>query len=408
MLFQYLRDIIYDPAHASLELSELEEDCRALGQGLMFLDKCLQEQRAYAAALAQGDLGVAAPSPENELAAPLKSLQANLKHLTWQSQQVAKGDYMQHVDFMGEFAEAFNTMTRQLAARQRALEAEIENGRQKTKALEQSNSLLTDITYQIPQKIVVVNCDDDSILYRNFSAKVIMEANENFFERLMEAAGTCDGRSDEGAVLEFSLEAEGQTHYYVVHSYPLNWNGVTAKAFVVNDISADRALVKRLEVYAYQDTLTKLHNRFSGMRVLEKWLGEKRHFTVCFADLDNLKFVNDTYGHSEGDQFIIGAARQMEEFSPDTVACRLGGDEFMLLVPEYTAAGALARMKEISLNMQEMNLRDQKPYCFSISCGVVEVGPDNHYSASTILSLADERMYEDKRRKKKRVIHKKK
>ena len=114
LLFDYLRDILYDPDHAVLDTSLLEEDFVLLGEGMQYFAKCIQEQRELAKSLSKGNLTIKMPPPGNELAAPLKALHASLKHMTWQSQQVAKGDYQQRLDFMGDFAHAFNTMTVQL------------------------------------------------------------------------------------------------------------------------------------------------------------------------------------------------------------------------------------------------------------------------------------------------------
>jgi len=69
----------------------------------------------FANSLAKGDLSPALRS-KGAMAGGLKSLQASLRHLTWQTQMIAKGDFSHQVDFMGEFAESFNTMTRNLAA----------------------------------------------------------------------------------------------------------------------------------------------------------------------------------------------------------------------------------------------------------------------------------------------------
>ena len=121
LLFAYLREIFYASPNARLDIEKLEDDFVLFAKGLMFFAHCYSQYNDFAHALAKGDLSVSPPPPENELAAPLKSLHANLKHLSWQSQQVAKGDYKQRVDFMGEFADAFNTMVEQLDDRQRKL-----------------------------------------------------------------------------------------------------------------------------------------------------------------------------------------------------------------------------------------------------------------------------------------------
>ncbi|MDR2353198.1 MAG: response regulator [Deltaproteobacteria bacterium] len=121
ILFNYLRDVIYCPNKAYLDIDLLDGDAKNLGLGIKFLADCIGETRAFSEALARGDLGAQMPSAGNEIAAPLKTLYSSLKHLTWQSQQIAAGDYSQQVDFMGAFADAFNTMIRQLDRRNREL-----------------------------------------------------------------------------------------------------------------------------------------------------------------------------------------------------------------------------------------------------------------------------------------------
>jgi hypothetical protein len=68
----------------------------------------------FALSLAKGDLSPALKS-KGAMAGGLKSLQASLRHVTWQTQMIAKGDFSQRIDFMGEFSESFNAMTRKLA-----------------------------------------------------------------------------------------------------------------------------------------------------------------------------------------------------------------------------------------------------------------------------------------------------
>jgi two-component system, cell cycle response regulator len=88
------------------------------------LYQALLNTKDFILALSKGDLS-ASLKQRGILAGELKSLQANLKHLTWQTQRIATGDFTQRVDFMGEFSEAFNTMVRNLnEARQKLLENE--------------------------------------------------------------------------------------------------------------------------------------------------------------------------------------------------------------------------------------------------------------------------------------------
>lgn len=116
-LFEYLRNVIYDPTKASLNISVLPADFRDFGKALEYVGNNIIEMTTLAKELARGNLNCALPLPSNQMAAPLKMLHASLRHLTWQAQQVANGDYMQRVDFMGEFSDAFNNMIMQLGQR---------------------------------------------------------------------------------------------------------------------------------------------------------------------------------------------------------------------------------------------------------------------------------------------------
>ena len=124
LLFEYLRSILYDTKVSSLALSDLDEPYQKLGRGLQYLDKAIMEMKAYSAALSLGNLSEFTPSRHNPLCENLKNIHANLNHLTWQAKQVAKGDYSQTVSYLGEFSEAFNTMTSQLSEREESLRQE--------------------------------------------------------------------------------------------------------------------------------------------------------------------------------------------------------------------------------------------------------------------------------------------
>ena len=124
ILFEYLRSILYDDKVRPLELETLDEPFRKLGMGLQYLDKAVSEMKEYSKALAVGNLSVTPPGRENFLCENLKNIHSNLNHLTWQAKQVARGDYTQTVSFLGEFSDAFNSMTQQLSERETELKVE--------------------------------------------------------------------------------------------------------------------------------------------------------------------------------------------------------------------------------------------------------------------------------------------
>jgi len=95
------------PGHADDELK----------QAVTHINRFIAEHAALndaVFAMSRGDLNVALPASKMQLLQALKNLHANLRHLTWKTQQIAGGDFSQTVDFMGDFSAAFNTMTQQL------------------------------------------------------------------------------------------------------------------------------------------------------------------------------------------------------------------------------------------------------------------------------------------------------
>jgi response regulator RpfG family c-di-GMP phosphodiesterase len=139
-LFNYVRDVIYEPSKASLNVEQLPTEFADLGKGLQYLAAMISEGRTFVRELSEGNLNCPLPDKDNEIASDFKKLHASLKHLTWQTQQVAKGDFNQRVDFMGDFSDAFNEMTRQLELRTNNLQKIID---EKTKSVvELKNAVL--------------------------------------------------------------------------------------------------------------------------------------------------------------------------------------------------------------------------------------------------------------------------
>lgn len=96
-------------------------EIRALAEAVNRLILAFSEARPFVMALAAGDLDLE-PPPRNQLVAPFKELHSSLRHLTWQTQQIAAGDLTQQVDFLGGFSAAFNQLIDSLRDKQQAEE----------------------------------------------------------------------------------------------------------------------------------------------------------------------------------------------------------------------------------------------------------------------------------------------
>jgi diguanylate cyclase (GGDEF)-like protein/putative nucleotidyltransferase with HDIG domain len=121
----------------------------------------------------------------------------------------------------------------------------------------------------------------------------------------------------------------------------------------------------------------------------------KRPFSVAIIDLDHFKLINDTLGHAAGDDAIrkLAACMEAEKRAPDVLA-RYGGDEFVVLMPETTAAAATVLLERIRVRAHQIRLEQQ--LVPSISCGVAESLPERDDGAREVMRRADLALYEAK------------
>ena len=399
ILFEYLRNAIYSPAEARLNIDKLPVELKDFGKGLQFFVVQFLEARELASALARGDLTSTHNVKGNEIAAPLKSLQASLLHLTWQAQQIAKGDYKQRVDFLGDFAHAFNIMVEQLHERDTELKSKIQLIQNMNDSLTKGNLVLGELIQMMPIQIILLERESNEVILINDSAKNEVDSYDNYIKVLV---GMLHGRTETGTGQDIDVEVKigDSVRYLRIKSFYMDWHGKDVEALIILDESESNKKIKELEKDVYRDSMTGQYNRTYGMLVLGKWVLDRKHFVLVFADLDSLKYVNDVFGHDEGDMYIINAAKHLRAVKTDAVVCRIGGDEFMVLVPYVNYDEALHRMDAIYKNFSTDAYLQGKKYKYSISFGLIEVTEENTLSVKDILKIADERMYENKRMRK--------
>ncbi|MBQ0165647.1 MAG: GGDEF domain-containing protein [Treponema sp.] len=156
------------------------------------------------------------------------------------------------------------------------------------------------------------------------------------------------------------------------------------------DLYEREALLKKT---AENDSLTGLKNRFSYSNYIQslKDHPENRDFAILLLDLNGLKNVNDTLGHSYGDELIQGAAWCIEKaFHKNGLCFRTGGDEFVVLLNKH-----LDDVDEMIWNFSELcqNWKGELVSSPSISWGLAEAKNDWLLSVDELIELADNRMY---------------
>jgi two-component system, cell cycle response regulator len=166
-------------------------------------------------------------------------------------------------------------------------------------------------------------------------------------------------------------------------------------------------LQRTLLQMALRDDLTGLHNRRGFMALATRnlrWARDaKQNMLMFFADLDGLKWINDQYGHDEGDRAIALAAACVERtFRKFDVTGRLGGDEFVALIQEEPGRSAEAICRRLHLNLADCSAAENR-YKLSLSVGVAHFNADKPTTLQDLMRQADTALYERKRKNRTRV-----
>lgn len=277
-----LEKILTGDFSATEQIESEQPELRDLSELVSQLRRMLGDADGFVSAISEGRLDVN-PPPRNYLISRFKQLHASLRHLTWQTKQIAAGDLNQRVDFLGAFSVAFNSL--------------IEALREK------------------------------------------------------------------------------------------------------------RAAEEKIRYLSLHDTLTDLYNRgYFEEELARVERGRNYPVSIIMADLDGLKKVNDTLGHSYGDMLIKDAANILRRAvrSGDVVA-RLGGDEFALILPGTDKISVAAVIDRIREHEAEVN-GEAAAYQVGFSLGVATA--EAGVSLSETLKIADVRMYQDKFERKKALAEK--
>ena len=159
-------------------------------------------------------------------------------------------------------------------------------------------------------------------------------------------------------------------------------------------------LLEETNYKATHDLLTGLYNREAFEKEVGKWILKNKHFCLVFLDLDNFKYVNDTFGHDKGDEILFKTSKIMREnLKGMDLIGRIGGDEFVMAIKDCNNICA-----EHILNIIEDEIKTRfKLYEVSASMGGV-IYPDDGDNYKELLKKADEKMYQVKENGKGRVM----
>ncbi|MCL5025635.1 MAG: diguanylate cyclase [Chloroflexi bacterium] len=336
-----------------------------------------------------------------------------ISQLTWEMERVTAGrpfrqTWISTICELAPLAQAFNRMTESLAQR----EAE---ARRAQEELRQSEERYRTVVESIDDAITVKDTEGlyievNSAMVHRLGlqrGKILGKTARDLYSEDVANRIIADDRRvfETGKPLdsEYEIPTPSGPRFSHTRKAVLRDEGgnVTGLVTVSRDISERKRTEEQVKWFAYHDALTGLPNRLLFTDRLKVAFAQakrkSRRLAVMFIDLDNFKEINDSLGHETGDKVLQWVAERLvgQLRSSDTVA-RMGGDEFVILLPEVDSiADAQRATKRILEAVQEPFVISDRCLRVTTSIGIA-LYPDDTSDAEDLVKKADRAMYEAK------------
>lgn len=266
-----------------------------------------------------------------------------------------------------------------------------------------------DILNKINSNIYITDVKTDEIVYMNDCMKKtfhIENAEGQICWKVLQEGMTsrCDfcmihrlQKMDMGQSVVWR-EDNSKTHRtFLNYDFIKEWEGELYHVQNSVDITDKVRLSKKATI----DELTGIYNRRAGKQHLEHMLdtltGED-NLIVALYDINGLKWVNDTYGHIEGDRLLVFAAQNIKEQLKNTdFVFRLSGDEFIVVFVNQSLDEVDQWMKRMLKTLERKRKAHGMDYEVTFSYGLAKIYAGDHMTVSDVLSIADSQMYIQKR-----------
>lgn len=255
---------------------------------------------------------------------------------------------------------------------------------------------------------------DKMILKRIFSSNNKAIVCEDEFDRGSILPESLLEMEDARGYLVFPIHCKNKMYGYMVMIFENEaWPGSYVQSYMsslanaIEDTYMNRELstLEQIRTLYHMDSLTGIYNRRGYEKQLrtlyDNYIEEGKYLSIVSIDMNGLKYINDHFGHSEGDDAICRLARVLKGLvQGEEICARMGGDEFSVLLYADTRERD-KNFKQLFLNaMKEEEERCKKPYPFRASLGICCVNEDKDMSLMACVQLADKRMYEQKQSEK--------
>jgi diguanylate cyclase (GGDEF)-like protein/PAS domain S-box-containing protein len=264
-----------------------------------------------------------------------------------------------------------------------------------------------------PVALVLTRAHDNTVLLANQQAsdlfevpmnQVVGQHAPNFYVNAEERAQLLEHITTDGHVDQFTTRMRtrsGREFWATLSARLLELDGETVMMAGILDVTPQKELEAQLRELATKDVLTDVFNRRHFVQVASAEIERSRRhpspLSLCMLDADYFKRINDVHGHATGDEALKLLARTAARcLRVNDVLARIGGEEFVALLPHTDTAGAKEVAERIrqEIAVQSIDAPDGKTVQFTVSGGVCELRPED--TLETFLNRADEALYSAK------------
>lgn len=280
--------------------------------------------------------------------------------------------------------------------------------------LREAKDYLSSILSSVPSGILIIEAESRTVIDANPVALEMLRVSKS--ELLGKVCHDCacpvergncpilDRRQKTHKAIQNLSNTSGEGMYALrtATSFDLNCKKYIVESLV--DITEQKVLEDKLHTQSITDDMTGLMNRRGFLMMARKQLKisdrSQKPLYLLFADVDKLKWINDTFGHEAGDKMLIQASNILSSVRSSDIVGRLGGDEFAILVIGDEAEESKAHIeKRFDALVEEANTHLDDRFKLSISYGVVRYDSVTPCSIEELLSQADKLMYDSKKEK---------
>ena len=245
-----------------------------------------------------------------------------------------------------------------------------------------------------------IGANENQYIGQPFSAFHSQEETELFIEK-------AETVFKAGKPIRFTYKSFREDKYWLQTYSPIMGKGNEPVAITVvsKDITELKHMEEELRALSLEDDLTNLYNRRGFTTLAEQYLKiakrDNKGFFMLYADLDNLKGINDKFGHQEGSYALTQVANILtDNYRESDIIARLGGDEFTVLPIAFDGDNLDTVISRLQYKIESYNSQSNRGYNLSLSVGTSYFDPENPCSLDQMLSKADEEMYKQKKNKK--------